>query len=61
MGSGKTTIGNHLSEVLNYKFIDLDQAIENEEQQTISELFSKMWCMVFEMVLLIFHRVWIVF
>ncbi len=41
MGSGKTTIGNHLSEVLNYKFIDLDQAIENEEQQTISELFSK--------------------
>ena len=41
MGSGKTTIGKHLSEVLNYKFIDLDQAIENEEQQTISELFSK--------------------
>ena len=28
MGSGKTTIGKHLSEVLNYKFIDLDQAIE---------------------------------
>ena len=41
MGSGKTTIGKHLSEVLNYKFIDLDQAIEYEEQHTISELFSK--------------------
>jgi shikimate kinase len=41
MGSGKTTIGKHLSEVLDYKFIDLDQAVENEEQQTISELFSK--------------------
>jgi shikimate kinase len=41
MGSGKTTIGKYLSEVLDYKFIDLDQAVENEEQQTISELFSK--------------------
>ena len=41
MGSGKTTIGKHLSEVLNYKFIDLDQAIEYKEQHTISELFSK--------------------
>jgi shikimate kinase len=39
MGSGKTTIGKHLSEVLNYKFIDLDQAIEYKEQHTISELF----------------------
>ena len=41
MGSGKTTIGKHLSEVLNYKFIDLDQVIEYEEKHTISELFSK--------------------
>jgi len=41
MGSGKTTIGKQLSSVLNYKFIDLDHAIENEAQQPISELFSK--------------------
>ena len=41
MGSGKTTIGKQLSSVLNYKFIDLDQAIENEAQQPISEIFSK--------------------
>jgi shikimate kinase len=41
MGSGKTTIGKQLSTSLNYKFIDLDQAIENEEQQPVSEIFSK--------------------
>ena len=41
MGSGKTTIGKHLSELLNYKFIDLDQVIEYEEQHTVSEIFSK--------------------
>ena len=41
MGSGKTTIGKHLSEVLNYKFIDLDQVIEYDEQYTVSEIFSK--------------------
>jgi shikimate kinase len=41
MGSGKTTIGKQLSISLNYKFIDLDQAIENEAQEPISELFLK--------------------
>lgn len=41
MGIGKTTIGKHLSEVLNYKFIDLDQVIEYDEQYTVSEIFSK--------------------
>tara|TARA_B100000809_G_C15138874_1_gene531975 strand:+ start:6337 stop:6861 length:525 start_codon:yes stop_codon:yes gene_type:complete len=41
MGSGKTTIGKQLSTSLNYKFIDLDQAVENEEQQLVSEIFSK--------------------
>jgi len=41
MGSGKTTIGKHLSEVLNYKFIDLYQVIEYDEQYTVSEIFSK--------------------
>jgi shikimate kinase len=41
MGSGKTTIGKQLSTFLNYKFIDIDQAIENEAQQPISEIFSK--------------------
>tara|TARA_R110000787_G_scaffold84610_1_gene181235 strand:+ start:19321 stop:19845 length:525 start_codon:yes stop_codon:yes gene_type:complete len=41
MGSGKTTVGKQLSTSLNYKFIDLDQAIENEEQLPIPEIFSK--------------------
>lgn len=41
MGSGKTTIGKQLANSLNTRFIDLDQVIEIEEQQPISELFSK--------------------
>lgn len=41
MGSGKSTIGKQLAKSINYSFIDLDQAIENDEQQPISEIFSK--------------------
>lgn len=38
MASGKTLVGKGLSEALNIPFIDLDQAIENETGQKISDL-----------------------
>lgn len=40
MGSGKTTIGNELSNILGYQFEDLDAYIEKQEGQSISELFQ---------------------
>lgn len=40
MGSGKTTIGKHLASSLGFKFIDLDDYIEELEEQTISDLFE---------------------
>ncbi|GAB6189787.1 bifunctional shikimate kinase AroK/3-dehydroquinate synthase AroB [Marinitoga arctica] len=39
MGSGKTTIGKILSDVLNKKFIDLDSEIEKYVGKTIKEIF----------------------
>ena len=39
--SGKTTIGKELSEILNKKFIDLDEEIEKETNMSINEIFSK--------------------
>ncbi len=41
MASGKSVIGNTLAELLNLPFIDLDNYIEEEEQMTISDIFSK--------------------
>jgi shikimate kinase len=40
MASGKSLIGKKLAQVLNYKFIDLDDYIENEEHLSISEIFK---------------------
>jgi len=40
MASGKSTIGKDLAEKINYKFIDLDKYIENQEKQSISDLFE---------------------
>ncbi len=40
MGSGKTTAGKKLATKLGYDFIDLDNFIETEYQQTIPEIFS---------------------
>lgn len=40
MGSGKTTFGKKLANSLGLKFLDLDQLIESEEGQTISEIFE---------------------
>lgn len=40
MGSGKTTLGRELSDLLKMEFIDLDEVIERKEGTTISELFQ---------------------
>lgn len=40
MGSGKSTIGKHLASILDYKFIDLDSFIEDNEAQKISKIFE---------------------
>ena len=39
-GSGKTTVGMHLSKDLNIDFVDIDSAIEKSENRTISEIFA---------------------
>ncbi|MCH9661161.1 MAG: shikimate kinase [Bacteroidetes bacterium] len=41
MGSGKSTVGKRLSEVLGYQFLDLDEVIEKQEGMSISKLFSE--------------------
>jgi len=40
MGSGKSLIGEKLSEKLNLKYIDLDNFIEKSENRTISDIFN---------------------
>ncbi|MGJ8593856.1 MAG: shikimate kinase [Aquaticitalea sp.] len=40
MGSGKSTIGQNLSQTLNLDFLDLDNYIEEAEGASISDLFS---------------------
>jgi len=40
MGSGKTTIGKQLARKLDYRFIDLDQYIEEALNTSISSIFS---------------------
>lgn len=39
-GSGKTTIGKKLAEVMNYHYIDLDEYIEQKACLFISEIFQ---------------------
>ncbi|MCM2674985.1 shikimate kinase [Alkalicoccobacillus plakortidis] len=39
MGVGKTTVGKELARYLGMTFVDLDQAIESEAQQTIVDIF----------------------
>jgi shikimate kinase len=41
MGSGKSTVSNELSKLLNMREIDMDQYIEEKEGQTIKEMFEK--------------------
>ncbi len=40
MGSGKSTFGKKLAALLQFKFIDLDQYIEQQEKKTISFIFA---------------------
>lgn len=40
MGSGKTTIGKELSNIIkNYKYVDVDEEIERSTQKKISDIF----------------------
>jgi shikimate kinase len=40
MGAGKTTVGRVLAERLRWRFLDLDDVIEQREQRTVAEIFS---------------------
>ena len=41
MGSGKTSIGMKLARAFSYEFLDSDCRIEEEQQQTINDIFAK--------------------
>ena len=41
MGSGKTTTGRALAAMLRWEFVDLDEWIERQEQNSIRELFRR--------------------
>jgi len=41
MGCGKTTVGMRLAQRIAWRFIDLDHRIEQEENITIAEIFSR--------------------
>ncbi|MBF4985116.1 shikimate kinase [Nonlabens mediterrranea] len=41
MGSGKTVVGQVVSEIIDFEFIDLDNYIEQQEGLRISEIFQK--------------------
>ena len=40
MGSGKSSVGKKLSEVLHYNFLDLDDYIQKKENKSITEIFK---------------------
>lgn len=40
MASGKSSVGKILANKLNYEFIDLDDYIENEEQNSVANIFK---------------------
>lgn len=41
MGSGKSTVGRLLSKSINYKSLDLDKLIENEQGLSINNIFKQ--------------------
>jgi shikimate kinase len=40
MGCGKTTVGRLLADHIGWKFVDLDQEIENREQRSVAAIFD---------------------
>lgn len=40
MGSGKSTIGRNLSEIVKFEFVDLDDYIQEQENLTIPQIFE---------------------
>ena len=40
MGSGKSTLGKKIASAMDFQFIDLDKAIEENTHQTIAEIFN---------------------
>jgi shikimate kinase len=40
MGAGKTTVGRALAGRLDWKFLDLDDLIEQREKKTVAEIFA---------------------
>lgn len=42
MGSGKTSVGRKISNILKLKFCDMDEEIEKNYGMTISEIFNKL-------------------
>ena len=41
MGSGKSTVGKHLAQILNYRFIDTDSTVEAIADQSIPAIFEE--------------------
>lgn len=41
MGVGKTTVSSYLSKILNRKYIEIDEYIEEQQNMTISKIFEK--------------------
>lgn len=41
MGSGKSTLGKHLAQTLNYRFIDTDDVIVQATGQSINDIFAE--------------------
>lgn len=40
-GSGKSTLGKELSKILKYRYVDLDELIEQKEGRSIPEIFGR--------------------
>ena len=41
MGSGKTTVGRALAELLSFQFVDTDEVIENRAHKRIADIFEQ--------------------